>query len=187
MSLRFFSSKLCKKSATTDTNLPMQNNDQFQRWLTDYRGLIHRVVMLYAYTFSDQEDLYQEIATALWQSQGKFEGRAKETTWVYRVALNTALNLKRRKNLITDELTGAEPAPEAPESERLDWVYARLRTMSPVDRSLVLLYLDGNSYEDISEVLGLNVSNVGVKINRIKTRLRDLLSKETMEAKTNGH
>ena len=143
--------------------------------------------MLYAYTFSDQEDLYQEIATALWQSQDKFEGRAKETTWIYRVALNTALNLKRRKTPITEELTGEEPSPEAPESERLDWVYSRLRLLRPVDRSLVLLYLDGNSYEDISEVMGLSVSNVGVKINRVKARLRDLLSKETMEAKANGH
>jgi len=165
----------------------MQNSDQLQRWLSEHRGLIHRVVMLYAYTFSDREDLYQEIATALWQSQDKFEGRAKETTWIYRVALNTALNLTRRKTPIMEELTGEEPLPEAPESEHLDWVYSRLRTLSPVDRSLVLLYLDGNSYEDISQVMGLSVSNVGVKINRVKARLRDLLSTETMEEKANGH
>jgi len=165
----------------------MQNSDQLQRWLTEHRGLIHRVVMLYAFTFSDREDLYQEIATALWQSQDKFEGRAKETTWIYRVALNTALNLRRRKTPIMEELTDEEHLPEAPESERLDWVYSRLRTLGPVERSLVLLYLDGNSYEDISEVMGLSVSNVGVKINRVKARLRDLLSTETMEEKANGH
>ena len=164
----------------------MDKKQQLQRWLEDHRGIIHRVVMLYGYSPSDREDLYQEIATALWQSMDRFEGRSAETTWIYRVALNTAISLKRKKVPDTEELTGEEPAPDAPQRDQLEWMYARLRTLNTVDRSLVLLYLDGNSYEDIAEVLGLSMSNVGVKITRIKSRLRELLQQEAAQENNHG-
>ena len=142
--------------------------------------------MLYGYAPSEREDLYQEIVMALWQSIDRFEGRSKETTWIYRVALNTALGLKRKKLPVTESLTGYETAADDPQRDEMDWVYSRLRTLNSVDRSLVLLYLDGNSYEDIAEVLGISSSNVGAKINRIKTKLRDLLAQEQDKEERHG-
>ena len=164
----------------------MNKENTLERWLSEHRGIIYRVVMLYGFSPSDREDLYQEIVTALWKSMVRFEWKSKETTWIYRVALNTALRLKRKQVLATEQLTGEELVADDPQQDKLDWVYSRLRTLNPVDRSLVLLYLDGNSYEDISEVLGMSPSNVGVKINRIKTRLHDLLTQEQNEGKPNG-
>lgn len=164
----------------------MSKENQFKRWLSEHRGILYRVVMLYGFTPSNREDLYQEIVTALWQSMERFEGRSKETTWIYRVALNTALGLQRKQVPTTVSLTGEGPAADDAERDKMDWVYSRLRTLSIVDRSLVLLYLDGNSYEDIAEVQGISTSNVGAKINRIKTRLRHLLAQEQIEETHNG-
>ena len=159
-----------------------QYEAQFERWLKQYRGLIYRVVMVYAPHIDAQEELFQEIALALWRSIEKFEQRSAESTWIYRVALNTAISHRRR--------TDRQPNTRSLESwdgwvhfdperdQQLSWLYAQIRSMSMVDRSLALLYLEGNSYEDMATILGISQNSVGVKINRMKSRLRKLLEDE---------
>ena len=151
------------------------------RWLEDYRGLIYKVVMIYADNLDEQEDLFQDIAVALWRSCDQFEGRSRETTWVYRVALNTAIDRRRRDgrrpqttSLRADHHWVSLPDPD----EEQSWLYASIRSLDLVDRSLVLLYLDGNSYADIGEILGIRAANVGVKINRVKAKLKKKLEEE---------
>ncbi len=153
-------------------------------WLDRYARLINHVVILYRDDQVHGEDLFQEIALALWRSIPNFEERSKESTWIYRVALNTAISGVRKRFVRTestdsvDEITDSKSNISIEQSSELDWVYKRLKTMNPIDRSLVLLYLDGNSYREISEIIGTSESNVGVKINRIKERLKVFLDTE---------
>ncbi len=155
-------------------------------WLDRYRRLIYRVVMIYADNESARDDLFQEIAVALWCSVPQFEGRSAESTWIYRVALNTGMTYRRKADrqpdtdVLDENLAAATPTPEA--DQEIAWVYERVRCLSLVDRSLVLLYLDGNSYEDMASILGISPSAVGVKINRVKKRLAALLADNIAEA-----
>ena len=149
----------------------------FDSWLRMYRGVLFKVVRAYAFTRHDQEDLFQEIATQMWISVPGFEGNSAPSTWIYRVALNTAISWSRkelRRPEKTYPLDGVETAFELRNSEvdpRLEWLYEQIARLSEIDRSLAVLLLDGFSYKEIAAIVGLTESNVGVKINRIKSAL----------------
>jgi RNA polymerase sigma-70 factor, ECF subfamily len=149
----------------------------FDDWLTRHRGLLFKVVRAYAFTAHDQEDLFQEIVTQVWNSIPRFRAEAAETTWLYRVALNTALAWSRKeltRRQRKETLNGAVPvlmARARTPDRRLDWLYEQIARLDHVDRSLALLLLDGFSYRDMAETLGITENHVGVKINRIKTHL----------------
>ena len=164
----------------------MQDDDQqrlFDQWLKSHRGLFFKVVRAYAFTPHDQEDLFQEIALQLWHSIDAFRGDSAVATWIYRVALNTALawNRKERKHGAgRQDFEASTALLITPDSHdpRLEWIYQRIAELDEVNRSLALLMLDGFSYRDISRILGLGESNVGVKINRMKAALAAQLVKE---------
>ena len=149
--------------------------DLLRRWLDGCRGILYRVLMVYADSAAEREDLEQEIALALWRSSRGFEGNSADSTWGYRVALNTALTHRRKasRRPPTDELKQESSAPDQDGDEQA-WLYAAIRTLSPVDRSLVLLWLEGTNYEDMAGILCISPSLVGVKISRVKSRLRDM-------------
>lgn len=154
----------------------------FDRWLTDHRGLLFKVVRAYASSPNDQDDLFQEIAIRLWKSIPGYRGEAAETTWIYRVALFTAISWlrteKKHRNQPLDSIEHVLTAADTPKDERLDWLYEQIRKLNEVDRSLILLLLDGFSYKEISETLGISESHVGVKIHRIKKHLTAQLATE---------
>lgn len=156
----------------------------FDEWLAAHRRLLFKVVHAYAFTAHDREDLFQEIVTQVWSSIPRFRGEAKVTTWLYRVALNSSLAWTRRERKHrgrTEPLGEIEPAPIAPARQphsRLDWLHEEIAQMDHVDRSLTLLLLDGFSYRDMAETLGISENHVGVKLNRIRARLIQK-SKET--------
>ena len=163
--------------------MPHQDHatETLTRWLQNHEALIYRVVVSYAKEPGSQEDLFQDIALALWRSADKFEGAAKETTWIYRIALNTAIDFVRKGNRAPATTTFDEKVHWVtiePPSEDLAWVYEKIRALDPVDRSLMLMHLDGYRYQEIAEVLGISESAVGVKINRVKARLKALFEKE---------
>lgn len=149
----------------------------FDEWLGCHRGLIFKVVRAYAFTPHDQDDLFQEIITQVWNSIPQFRGGSAVTTWLYRVALNTALawmRKERRNRERTQALNGSElvlATPACAPNPRLDWLYEKIAQLDHIDRSLTLLMLDGFSYREMAETLGITESNVGVKINRIKAHL----------------
>ena len=156
----------------------------FKRWLTQHTGLVFKVARTFAPSDADRADLVQEIFLQLWRSLPRFEGKAKESTWIYRVALNTALAWHRGENkrrtaqtplLAIEEL--AEPDdPVAREREELVAnLYAAVRRLPKVDAALVLLYLDDLSYREMAEVLGISETNVGVKLNRARKTLTELM------------
>ncbi len=158
----------------------------FDGWTQAHRGLLLKIVRMYAFTPEDQDDLFQEIALQLWQSVAKRRGESAESTWIYRVALYTAFRwLRKERRHRTDHLSldEVEPALRAiPEhhDDRLDWLYGRIAELHEADRSLMLLLLEGFGYREMAEILGISESNVGVKISRIKRRFA-ILATEGVE------
>ena len=156
----------------------------YKRWLEQHTGLVFKVARTFAPSDADRDDLVQEILLQLWRSLPRFEGKAKESTWIYRVALNTALAWHRSENkrrVAQSPLTAVEelPGPDDPVArEREELVanlYAAIRCLPKVDAALVLLYLDDLSYREMAEVLGISESNVGVKLNRARKELTELM------------
>ncbi|MDB6038102.1 MAG: polymerase sigma factor, sigma-70 family [Verrucomicrobiales bacterium] len=163
----------------------------FRRWLAEHTGLMWKVVRAFTATQQDQEDLLQEILVQLWSSLPAFRGEAKESTWIYRVAFNTALVWKRDEKrlrvkhaafLELQELREPAAAPEeSREEELVTLLYAAIRQLPKLDASLALMHLDGLSYREMSDVLGLSENHVGVKLNRVRKQLAELLKGATNE------
>ncbi len=159
----------------------------FKRWLDEYRVLVFKVIRAYADSPQDKDDLFQEILLQMWSSVPRFQGNAKETTWIYRVALNTALVWKRtekrkRKRFRTKVLDIQEVSKNKIDCDELsgdqhvlDQVYDAIRGLPKSESSILLLYLDGLSYDEMADVLGISKSNVGVRLNRAKKKLAQLL------------
>lgn len=158
----------------------------FRRWLAEHAGLMWKVVRAFTVTPEDAADLLQEIALQLWMSLPAFRGEAKESTWIYRVAFNTALAWKRdekRRHAKHEKFFELNVAPgvsagqheQARDEELVQRLYAAIRQLPKLDASLALMHLDGLSYREMSEVLGITESNVGVKLNRIRKQLAQLL------------
>jgi len=156
----------------------------FRRWLNDHVGLILKVVRASVALPADQDDLFQDILLQLWISLPAFRGEAKETTWIYRVAFNTMLvwrrgEFRRRKGhesfLRLDVSPQIQPShTDADNSaEIVNLLQAAIRKLPKVDASLALMHLDGLSYREMSEVLGISENHVGVKLNRIRKQLAE--------------
>jgi RNA polymerase sigma-70 factor (ECF subfamily) len=154
---------------------------RFRQWLGEHTGLLLKVVRSFAEGRADQDDLLQEILLQVWLSLPNFREDSKPTTWLYRVALNTALAWKRGEKKrrrgqdsvpVSDVAAASVESAEPEASHRIvDQLYAAIRALPPGKRALVVLYLDGFSYREIAEVVGISESNVGVSLNRIKKEL----------------
>lgn len=160
-----------------------ERNSVFEGWIDAHKAILFKVARVYGATHSDREDLFQEIALQLWHSVAAYRGDCAVTTWIYRVALNTALAWRRKERKHGQGRQDIEDATKllvAPSGRdpRLDWIYQRIAELDEVNRALTLLMLDGFSYRDMSQILGLSESNVGVKINRIKAALSAQLASE---------
>ncbi len=166
----------------------MQNNDrqhEFLQQLDQHRLLIHKVCNLYGHTLSDREDLFQEIVVQLWNAYPRFRGESKLSTWLYRIALNTAISGLRKKKTNVSSIQPEELPTEIQyeayniESEiQLGQMYAAIRKLSEIERALIMLYLEDKSYDEMEDVLGINQNNLRVKMNRIKEKLRKLINQK---------
>jgi len=164
----------------------------FRRWLSDHLGLMLKLVRASAATPEDQDDLFQEVLVNVWSSIRAFRGEARETTWIYRVTFNTTMawrrgEWRRRKGhetfLKLDTSPQAQPShvDSLPEREIVERLYAAIRQLPKVDASLALMHLDGLSYQEMAEVLGISENYIGVKLNRIRKQLADQLKGVTDE------
>lgn len=157
---------------------------QFEDLLCEHQRIVFKIAGMYAGDARDREDLAQEIAVQLWRSFGTFDAsRAKFSTWLYRVALNVAIShmrsAKRTGAGSFEQLDaeffadGSEQQHEALErNERVAALHAFIAGLAPLDRALVLLYLEDRDYVEIAAVLGISETNVATKLNRIKQKLR---------------
>ena len=149
----------------------------FGDWLAGHKGILFKVVHAYAFEHADRQDLFQEIVIQVWRSVEAFRGESSVPTWLYRVALNTAIAWNRKEDkhqrgkqplaVVEGLLTTTSAAPDP----RVEWLYRQIAQLKDVDRSVALLLLDGFSYKEIAAIVGITESNVGVKINRIKSAL----------------
>jgi len=153
-----------------------EQEDIYHQWISEYKPLLFKVLRAYSKNRSDENDLFQEIVIQVWQSIRSFKKQSSVHTWIYRVALNTAIKWsgrnKKRSHLEINE-TNSIVVPQASLHEKLDWLYDEIQQLNTVEKSLTLLLLDGFSYQEMSDILGISVSNVGVKINRIKKHLKE--------------
>ena len=161
----------------------------FDSWLQDHAAILHHVANGFA-TGADRHDLMQELLLALWRAIPAFREASRPSTFIFRVTHNAALSWKRGEKGYRRRLDGfqqlqagaaetADAAGEETPADRLELLYAAIRGLDPVDRSLVLLQLDGVSYAQISEIHGLSESNVGVRLNRIKHKLVAIIEEKT--------
>jgi RNA polymerase sigma-70 factor (ECF subfamily) len=166
---------------------------QFRSWLIEHGGAVWKVARAYTLTPEDCQDLAQEILLQVWRSLRQFEARASASTWIYRVALNTALGWRRKDQprrarqqplLLVEELpaSGLDGAQAAHQREAVERLYTAIRRLPKADAALVLLYLDDLSYREMAEVLGISETNVGVKLNRAKKVLGQWLNEESHES-----
>lgn len=164
----------------------------FKQWLEAHKGLVIRVARSYAADPVSQADLLQEIMLELWSSIPSFRGESKPSTWVYRVALNTAMATQRAEKRqrsrhrplkeIDDTVATAMRDDADAGSRKADELFERIRQLPPSDRSLILLSLDGLTYRQMAQVLGMSESNVGARLSRIRKKLA-----ESMKGVIDGH
>ena len=153
---------------------------------------MHKVARAYAMGVADQADLFQEMALQLWRSLPAFRGQAADSTWIYRVCLNTAMTwrrgaTRRERGLVPGadvsrlSAAAASPAEDATQRDLLEKLYAAIHTMPGFDRALILMTLDGLAYREIAEVTGLTENHVGVALTRARKRLAELMKGVTDE------
>ena len=170
----------------------MLDEDQksvFMNWLDEHGSSVMKVARAYTLTSDECQDLAQEILLQAWRSLPRFEGKASPATWFYRVALHTAMNWKRKDTprrarqqpLFEVQVVATEcasSADRAQQRETVEQLYRAIHQLPKADAALVLLYLDELSYREIADVLGISESNVGVKLNRAKKALSELMSEK---------
>ncbi len=151
----------------------------FNQLWQDHQGIVVRMARYYASPQAGLDDLTQEIAVQLWRSFENFKGESRLSTWVYRVALNTCLALHRRKQPhqvemkeLPDLHPASQPEIQLDQQELLRAIRAFATQFKPVDQSLLLLLMEGVSYEEMATITGLSETNVGARINRIRKRLK---------------
>jgi RNA polymerase sigma factor (sigma-70 family) len=155
------------------------SQDKFLALLEEHRKILYKVASSYCRNPEDRRDLIQEIVAQLWRSFDRFDDRLRFSTWMYRIAMNVAISFYRSQSRRT---RGAVPMEEsgldliAAESEEVSddvrLLHQFIGQLDELNRALIILYLDGNSYDTIAEILGISTTNVATKISRIKERLR---------------
>jgi RNA polymerase sigma factor (sigma-70 family) len=159
--------------------------DVFLNIITQNQGIIHKVCGVYCDTAEDREDLFQEVVAQLWKSYPRFRHESKVTTWMYQVALNTAITHfkkdKRRPDRDVVEYTFSQVAhSEYDDSvdQQLKLLHSAIAKLTGIEKSIVLLYLEDKKYEEIAEIVGITQNYVRVKMNRIKAKLKKMMGDE---------
>lgn len=156
-------------------------DEGFVALVNRHRPMLERVCRIYEDGPEERKDLFQEVVYQVWRSYPTYRGEASLKTWMYRVALNTAITRFRQQaarpehvELQEDMSTGPRGGKTATEDQgRTELLYCAIRSLNRVDRAVVTLYLEGFEYREIAETLGLSETNVGVKLNRIRARLQE--------------
>jgi len=148
----------------------------FINTINEHQKIIYKICRLYRDSLEDQEDLFQEIVYQLWKSYPSFKGISKISTWIYRIALNTALVSYRKKKInyhnFTEFPENIHPMREDTYSEDEERLFFLLKKLNDAEKSVISLYLEDYSYLEIATIIGISENNVGVKLNRIKNKLK---------------
>ncbi len=156
------------------------SSEFYNRFIRENAGIISKICRAYTDTPDDYHDYFQEVCLQLWRTHESFQQQSAVSTWVYRVALNVCLTqFKKTKNRIDTaplaEYSFAAEESSSAEAEQLNSLYAAIKKLKETDRALIILYLEDKSYKEIADILGTNTNHVGVKVNRIKNQLKELV------------
>jgi RNA polymerase sigma factor (sigma-70 family) len=158
---------------------PPITDDQFSALIKEHKGIIYKVAISYCRNVEDRKDLIQEIIVHLWKSHGRYDDRFKLSTWIYRIALNVAISAYRREKKRSEPVSPleeiiVEPATETEQPDpKIAMLHRIIDQLDELNRALMILYLDDNSYRDIAGILGLTGTNVATKINRLKLKIKE--------------
>ncbi|MGM9510704.1 RNA polymerase sigma factor [Larkinella sp. GY13] len=158
---------------------------EFVSLLNRHPGILYKVCSLYCKDRDDRNDLFQEIVLQLWKAYPTFKNESAVSTWMYRIALNTAISNFRKKSGKPQPVSFSDLEIQIPDlrediaDEEISLLYASIEQLSPVEKAVISLYLDDRSYDEMATILGISKSNVGVKLNRIKTKLEKLIKSTT--------
>ena len=162
------------------------NKELENKFLSDFeanQNIVHKICRLYTTNQDAHNDLFQEVTIQLWKNYSKFRGEAKFSTWMYRVALNTAISLYRKstRTVKTQDITDYAfkiKAIDYDETEELQLkaLYNAIRKLNDIDKALIFLYLEDKPYKEISATLGISEVNARVKMNRAKEKLKKVLN-----------
>ena len=161
----------------------MDDKNAFIDIIKENEGLIYKITTLYTHTADDRDDLYQEIVYQLWKSFSSFKESSKISTWMYRVALNTAIfHLKKNKRKVATipmdlEILKLAEVRDSVEDENIQQLYAHIQQLNLLEKGIVLLYLEGTNHEEIASIVGISTSNVGTKLSRIREKLKSQIIK----------
>jgi RNA polymerase sigma-70 factor (ECF subfamily) len=160
---------------------------EFIQLVNDHRALIFKVCNLYCRDPENRRDLFQEVVLQLWKSFPAFKKQSANSTWIYRVSLNTAISNFRKESKKPERTSirtqdfEIPDMPGADDTERRSSLNLAIEKLTEIEKAIIMLYLDEKNYEEISEIIGISTSNVGVRINRIKTKLSKLIKTEFNE------
>jgi len=158
----------------------VNTEQEFLSVIKEYERVIYKVCYLYTSRNATLNDLYQDVVLNLWRAYPKFRGECKISTWIYRIALNTCISFIRKEKNVPEIVTLTPYESEWMTEEQdsfqlmLKELYYLIGQLGQLDKSIILLYLEEKSYEEISEITGLTVTNVATKLNRIKEKLRKM-------------
>ncbi|MNL06404.1 ECF RNA polymerase sigma-E factor [compost metagenome] len=157
----------------------------FVEMINTHRGIIYKVCNLYGLEQEDKNDLFQEVVLQLWKAFPSFRQESKPSTWMYRIALNTAITNFRKesrrpesKGISADEFQIPDLGTYSEENEQMSMLKQAIDALTEIEKAIILLYLEEKSYEEISEIIGISKTNVGVRINRIKIKLEKIIKRE---------
>ncbi|HZL10128.1 MAG TPA: sigma-70 family RNA polymerase sigma factor [Prolixibacteraceae bacterium] len=158
---------------------------EFLHIITENQGIIHKVCSIYCDLEEDRRDLFQEILVQLWKSYPSFRSESKFSTWMYRVALNTAItSFKKEKRqpdksgISYENLQLADEMYDTRTEEQIRMLNKAVHQLSGIEKSIILLFLEDKKYEEIADITGITQNYVRVKMNRIKKKLKSLMNKE---------
>jgi RNA polymerase sigma-70 factor (ECF subfamily) len=156
--------------------------EAFAKMVKEHELLIMKVCRVYAYEMHERQDLFQEIVIQLWKAYPNFKGESKVSTWMYKIAIYTAIaGLRKQKSFIRysdpQQLpqTGVYAPYDETKDKQLEALYAAITQLNEIEKAIVMLYLEGKSYEEMEEIMGISSGNLRVKVNRIKDKLKQII------------
>ena len=154
----------------------------FLKMLSDYQGIIHKVNMIYFKSDIDRQDNFQEVVYQLWRSFQSLKDKEKPASWIYAVAINTSISKIRIDSHLefrdsVPDIESVNPYEQQERNENHQKLINALHYLNEIDRSIMLLYMEEYTYEEIAKIVGMSSSNIGVKIHRLKSQLQQQFNK----------
>ena len=160
------------------------SGDFYTNSILPYTGIIIKICRAYSNSQEDFEDYYQEVCLQIWRSKDNFKGNSQWSTWIYRLSLNVCMTLRKLENKRNLQIPKSNDLPEITnqelfsfQNESLEELYTAIKQLSELNRAIILLHLEEKSHKEIAFIIGTNSNNIGVRIQRIKKKLKQLIFK----------